>query len=565
MSTLYRKYRPNSFGEIVGQSHIIRTLTNAIKNNRLGQAYLLTGPRGTGKTTIARVFAKTINCLDQQAPKEKSDTVKIEPCNKCANCKLILEDRAMDLVEIDAASHTGVDNIRQLRDTIPLAPSALKYKVYIIDEVHMLSTGAFNALLKTLEEPPAHAVFILATTELHKVPETIISRCQRFDIARLTQEQIINRLRQIAKSEKVEVDDEALEAIATEAEGGMRDAESLLGQIISLEDEKISSKEVSEILGTSSKKLVIEFTKNLAELDQVSCLDLIESMQNDGVNLKNFNKMLLTFLRSLLIIKTNPDHANNTALSLSKEHTQTAKDIASKTSIAQIVQLIELFQRSLQQFKDTTIPQLPLELATIEYALQSAPSTTAGKQDPPKQVNPQNKSASTQDKRSEMPNHQGNQTNGDQKKTSASVETPQQETSKQDQNNIVQSSDPKRANSKVNLEDVLDKWSEILEQIKPHNHSIHAFLKNCTPCGTTNGTIYIKTKYDFYKDKLSEVGNLLTVKKVIATILDTAANVKFVTQKECENMDFGKNGSGKSKKRNILHDAMQVFGGRIVK
>src|SRR3990172_6531285 len=184
-TTLYRKYRPAAFSEVIGQKHVVQTLRNAVKSNRIGQAYLFAGPRGTGKTSIARIFAKTINC----------EYIKNgEPCLKCNSCKLITEGRALDIIEIDAASHTGVDNIRELRETVKLPPSSLKYKVYIIDEVHMLSGGAFNALLKTLEEPPARVVFILATTEVHKIPETILSRVQRFDFTRLAIEEIIKRL-----------------------------------------------------------------------------------------------------------------------------------------------------------------------------------------------------------------------------------------------------------------------------------------------------------------------------------------------------------------------------------
>jgi len=559
MSTLYRKYRPKTFSEISGQAHVIRTLTNSIKNDRIGHAYLLTGPRGTGKTTIARVFAKTINCLDPQALKEKSNIVGIEPCNKCVSCKLVLNNKAIDLVEIDAASHTGVDNIRQLRESIPLPPSALKYKIYIIDEVHMLSIGAFNALLKTLEEPPAHAIFVLATTELHKVPETIISRCQRFDITRLTQAQITERLQQIAKSEKVKIEDEALETIALEAEGGMRDAESLLGQIIALEDQSITAKEVHEILGTSSKKLVIEFAKSLIDNDNASCMSQIDNMQNEGVNLKNFNKLLLLFLRSLLLVKTNPGQEEKVTSSFSKDQFDIADSLAKKIAIVEIVQLIELFQRSIERFKETTIPQLPLEMATIEYYLSknsespdsqkvaNAVATTIPRQDKPSRIEP-----------APIPK-------------TGQVADPTQETAQFEQPKVekIKETNPEKETriknvKNVHLETVLEKWSDVLEQVKPHNHSIHAFLKNCTPCGSEDGIIYIKTRYDFYKDKLSEMNNLLTLQRVIATIFDAALKVKFVTENECKNMNFA-SGDARSKKRNILHDAMQVLGGRIVK
>ncbi len=554
MTTLYRKYRPKTFSEISGQAHVVRTLTNSIKNDRIGHAYLLTGPRGTGKTTIARVLAKTINCLNPQTPKEKNDIVGIEPCYKCINCKLILEDKAIDLIEIDAASHTGVDNIRQLRESILFPPSALKYKIYIIDEVHMLSIGAFAALLKTLEEPPAHAIFILATTELPKVPETIVSRCQRFDIAYLTQTQIIKKLRQIAKSEKVKIETEALETIALEAEGGMRDAESLFSQIIALEDQLITAKEVNEILGTSSKNLAITFAKSLIENDNSSCLSQIDNMQDEGVNLKNFNKLLLLFFRNLLIIKTNPSQNGKIISSLSRDQFDIANSLVEKIATVEIVQLIELFQKSIERFKETTIPQLPLEMAAIEYSLSKNPKSS----DLQKTNNTSLKPAiKTRQKTNQI-------RKGDTNKTMFKAQKDDQF----EQSTAKEINPKKKEGTKnpklVDLETVLEKWSDVLEQVKPHNHSIHAFLKNCVPCGSEDGIIYIKTKYDFYKDKLSEMNNLLTVQKVIATIFDAALKIKFVTEKECKNINFANKGT-KRKEQNVLHDAMQVLGGRIVK
>lgn len=588
MSTLYRKYRPKTFSEISGQHHIVRTLTNAIVNGRIGQAYLLTGPRGTGKTTLARIFAKTINCLEPVKQEKKGEKTKasIEPCNKCKNCRLILEDRAIDLIEIDAASHTGVDNIRSLKESIPLPPTALKYKIYIIDEVHMLSTGAFNALLKTLEEPPAHAIFILATTELHKVPETIISRCQRFDVSNLSTDQIIERLGQIAKAEKVEIETEALETIALEAEGGMRDAESLLGQLFSLEDKKITAQEAHAILGTSPRPLVIDFASQLLKKNTALCLEKIDQLEKDGFNLRNFNKLLLVYLRNLLLLKTEAASGGGLISSLSKQQLEQAKKEIQTVDLSAIVSLIELFQKSISRFKEATIPQLPLELAVIEFSLQGKEpekenlpaSTQVQKEKAPHQesytISPANKESIETETLKEMnpglpaspaDKHEDDREEVQDKATAPKINGQQKKTTKEAQVNttIQYSSGPAKEFDK-SLEEILDCWSDILEKVKPHNHSIAAFLKNCTPCGIKENTVYIKTKYDFYKEKLSEIENKLTVQKVIATIVGAPVLVAFVTEKECSAMNF-ENDKGSKENHSVLHDAMQVFGGKIIK
>ena len=247
--TFYRTYRPQLFNELVGQDLIRLTLQQSIKDGRPAHAYLFTGPRGTGKTTTARILAKAVNCVTPLSKRKDA-----EPCNQCSNCGAINDNQTLDIVEIDAASYTGVDNIRQLTENVSLAPAKLKYKVFIIDEVHMLSKGAFNALLKTLEEPPGHAIFILATTEQHKVPATITSRCQRFSFYLLTIPDIIKKLKTIAKKEKLIIGEDSLQLIAEAARGGMRDAESLLAQIATLAGSKINLAETVNILGISQKE-----------------------------------------------------------------------------------------------------------------------------------------------------------------------------------------------------------------------------------------------------------------------------------------------------------------------
>ena len=263
---LYRVYRPQKFEDVVGQEHITKTLRNQIENNNIGHAYLFSGTRGTGKTSTAKIFARAVNCLE---------SIEQEPCNECEVCKDILHDNIMDVVEIDAASNNSVDDIRELRENVKYSPTKAKYKVYIIDEVHMLSQGAFNALLKTLEEPPSYVIFILATTEPHKIPATILSRCQRFDFKRVTVKDITSRMKKICVEENIEVEEKALNLIARNSQGALRDALSILDQCISFGDNKIEYKDVVELLGTVNVEQLFDLAQYIINQDTKESLKIL--------------------------------------------------------------------------------------------------------------------------------------------------------------------------------------------------------------------------------------------------------------------------------------------------
>src|SRR5574344_884432 len=293
---LYRVYRPKTFEDVVGQEHIVKTLKNQIKNNNIGHAYLFSGTRGTGKTSTAKIFARAVNCLNP---------INEEPCNECEICVDTLNDNIMDIVEIDAASNNSVDDIRELRESVKYTPSKAKYKVYIIDEVHMLSQGAFNALLKTLEEPPSYVIFILATTEVQKIPITILSRCQRYDFRRITVETIADRLTDLAGREGLSVDPKAIKYIAKAADGSMRDSLSLLDQCIAFYlGEELTYDHVLEVLGAVDTEVFSEMLRLIVQGDSVGCLHKLEEVILRGRDLTQFVSDFTWYLRNLLLVKT---------------------------------------------------------------------------------------------------------------------------------------------------------------------------------------------------------------------------------------------------------------------
>ena len=370
---LYRKWRPRTFDSVIGQESITDTLKNAIKRGKVSHAFLFAGPRGTGKTSCAKIFAKALNCTNLQDG---------EPCNECANCIAADKGSMPDIMEIDAASNNGVDEIREIRDKVKYAPTEGKYKVYIIDEVHMLSMGAFNALLKTLEEPPEHVVFILATTELQKVPATIISRTQRYNFKRISKDDLEKRMKYILDQENIKYEDKALAVIAQVADGGMRDALSILDQLLSYEKESVNYQDALEITGFAAKENIEKILLALLEQNPESALKLAQTELAQGASSKNIlDELIEMATKSLMLIKAGDD---NQSTFLSEDFVQKIKDIP--TNI--FYRLITLANKALNDLRYTNQQQIPLEVFLVEAgSKQEASSTAAPVQAAPAKVN----------------------------------------------------------------------------------------------------------------------------------------------------------------------------------
>ncbi|GAA0290673.1 DNA polymerase-3 subunit gamma/tau [Gracilibacillus halotolerans] len=479
---LYRVFRPRVFEDVVGQEHITRTLQNAIMQNKFTHAYLFSGPRGTGKTSAAKIFAQAVNC--QRGP-------ALEPCNECEACKGILDGSISDVVEIDAASNNGVEQIRDIRDKVKYAPSAVTYKVYIIDEVHMLSIGAFNALLKTLEEPPQHVIFILATTEPHKIPLTIISRCQRFDFKRITQTDIVVRMQTIVDKENVEVDMDALQAVALAAEGGMRDALSILDQAISYSDGHVKLEDVLAVTGSVSQEELSKLVNHMHKKEMKEALSVIDSLIQEGKDPGRFVLDLIYYLRDLLLYQASPDMAQSLERAITDEAFQTlAKELDSEW----IQHSIKEWNQCQQEIRWTNSPKVFLEITVLKI---SGSNQTASQQPSNAGYEKLMERLSTLEKALEQVSSQGNQVNSP---------APAQQPSRRSSSN-----GPKTYKvpferirhvlseaTKPSLQTMKSRWPDFMDQLKQRSAPAHATVQNSQPRAASETTVIIAFRYEIH-------------------------------------------------------------------
>lgn len=472
---LYRKWRPARFDDVIGQEHITRTLRNGVASGRIAHAYLFCGPRGTGKTTMARLLAKAVNCLHPD-PAQR-------PCDQCAICKAISEGRFLDLIEIDAASNTGVDDIRSLRDKVNFAPNEGRFKVYIIDEVHMLSSAAFNALLKTLEEPPPHVKFILATTEEHKVPVTIKSRCQPYHFRLLTTQEITGRLQLLIEREKLKVAVEALDLVARQGAGSLRDAESLLDQLITSPDETITLHRAQTILGTASSQSVIQLVGALIGGDAPAGLQLIHQALSGGTDARQFCRQMVEYLRQLLLLQT---AGGGLSLDVSAEQLAQMGNQAQQIDRERLVMALKQFNEAALAAANNWQPQLPLELAFIEsLPAGTAPPVIIMPAPPPVVVaRPEQTERPTRPEPEQPPPLPPSTITVEKTTLPPPIETNSSSTP------IVLTLATVRAN-----------WGQMVGRVGRQDKNLPALLNACKPVGVEGNTIVLGFDYPLLKDK----------------------------------------------------------------
>ncbi|WP_067730487.1 DNA polymerase III subunit gamma/tau [Oceanobacillus damuensis] len=514
---LYRVWRPRTFEDVVGQTHITRTLQNAIMQEKFSHAYLFSGPRGTGKTSAAKIFAKTINC--EHAP------VK-EPCNECAACRGIQDGSISDVIEIDAASNTSVDDIREIRDKVKYASSSVPYKVYIIDEVHMISINAFNALLKTLEEPPKHVVFILATTEPHKIPLTIISRCQRFDFKPISNQAIVERMQAITEAENVPVSPEALETVALAAEGGMRDALSILDQAISYSENQVELEDVLAVTGGVSQAILTEIVGAMHKKDVENALKLLDDLIQRGKDPGRFVYDLIYFMRDLLLFKSAPSLEGLLERARADE---SFHELAQSVSTQWIQDAIMQLNQCQQEIKWTNSPKVFIEIAVLTIT---------------NRYHEKEVSASAVD--SEAVTRLGNKMAQLEKEISALKENPvtaaQPQASNEKRRPTARSSkngykvpyerirDVLGQAEKPALKQVQSQWANFLGKLKTIHAPAHATIQDSKPAAASADSLVVAFKYEIHCSLFLD--NRETVESVLAGVMDKQLTIIPIPDKD---------------------------------
>lgn len=510
-TALYREWRPRSFGDVVGQKHITITLQNQIKNNRIAHAYLFSGTRGTGKTSTAKIFAKAVNCLDLKDG---------EPCNECDMCRKINSGTLMDVIELDAASNNGVDKIREIAEDVNYPPSEAKYKVYIMDEVHMLSQGAVNAFLKTLEEPPENVIFILATTDPQRLPITILSRCQRFDFKRIRNEDVFERLRFIVKEQGVFADDKSLRLIARMCDGAMRDALSILDQGISMGNGKVEYESLLNMLGLVTNENLLKITTSIIEKDIESSLGIIDDVVLTGKDIYYFIKDMINHMRNLLMAKVT--ESPEEIMDMSEENIKDIKEQCQKIRVEEIMRNIRILQDAEEQSKWTKQSRVYLELAIIKMCKIEYDTS--------------NEVILSRLNKVEEAMRSGEiKVNSDSMVAKISNKHEEEEEKIANQEYRIQPANKYNENSTLTLDKLKKFWKDILETFKARRHMVlYASLITGELIGCESGVVTIRydKQYAFNKQRLEKDQSKKIVEEIFSDILKEKVKIEYLIEKD---------------------------------
>ena len=511
---LYRVYRPKTFGDVVGQEHIVKTLKNQIKNNNIGHAYLFSGTRGTGKTSTAKIFARAVNCLNP---------INEEPCNECEICIDTLNDNIMDIVEIDAASNNSVDDIRELRESVKYTPSKAKYKVYIIDEVHMLSQGAFNALLKTLEEPPSYVIFILATTEPHKIPATILSRCQRFDFKRVSSKDIASRMSYICKKENIEAEEKALSLIARNSQGALRDALSILDQCISFGNEKIEYNDVIELLGTVNIDELFELSQSIIDENTKKSLEILNEFIIWGKDIRNLINDLIDHFRNLMVCKVSKDL--DEIISLPEESIERLKEQSQNVNINDLIRILNILSETQDSMKSSSNTRILAEVTIMKIA---QPMFDESKEALIKRIE----------------NLEEKIESGNIKVSTVQIEQSKDVKSQIIEDNKVEENKEDVAYEEVKSEDVRlveSSWKKVTQKIKDDRKlSVAALLKEVNTFNVKDNILYLifNDNFSFARSRLNSKDTIEYVESIIREVLNRSFNIQIYLKSEVASLNL---------------------------
>jgi len=518
--TLYRRYRPQSFADVIGQEHIKLTLEQELKSGKIAHAYLFCGMRGVGKTTLARLFAKSVNC-------EQRKDGQSEPCNDCESCRAIAQGRSLDLIEIDAASNRRIDDVRELRDHIPLGTASSRYKVIIVDEVHMLTPEAFNALLKTLEEPPAHAIFILATTEVHKLPDTIISRCQRFDFRRIPTPALTERLHKIAQAEGIKVDQDVLAEVVHLASGSSRDAESYLGKLLSLGEKHITRERASLVLPHSDLKAAVSFVTYVVARQAGQAVELLNNFLEEGGELAYFYRQVLELLRQLLLYKLGGKLPGLSGGNLGDEVEQQLEDLSRELTQGRLQSMLQTWLEVEGSWQQSEVYQLPLELAAVEMSAQL----------PGLAVNAESAAPSPIGRSSPEPN----KPIGHKPAESSAANEP------------VVAAVAESGAQGITLDDIQKRWLEVVAKLREFNHSLSFILSIARPAKLEGRTLTISFQYKLHQERVQDPKMRQAIEQALVQVLAVPVMVQGVLDE-----------AGAAASGDLLASVLNTFGGQVV-